>query len=620
MPSQTVTFQLRLPAGHDAMLDAWGALSGKVMRSLHGDLARIEAEAGDDAKAMRERRNALKSGTIARFKISGRQYNGIEAMLDGVHKSRKACLDLDIARLSEKVDRKAAAIAGIEKALAADRKAREGHAARVAAFRAKSRNAGKPDPQPTKSEARAMLDDPASRRFARHQAKRRLATLGAQLAEARADRAKTIPPIVFGGRRLLAARAQLHPNDAAGIAAWRTAWDAARSAQILLIGGSDEVFGNKSCKLVLEDAGEGAAPRLAMTLRLPDALRADGGTGRSMKDTAKGTGEADPRVLRIAGIDLPEFGRAQILEAIGRNTGGTVGEKGRIALTFRFVRDPDFRPGARTGAAALSAWRVCITLQEALPEMPRLERHARTMRLGIDVNARHLSLALVSPDGNVLETSDLPVPVTGPGFDGTRMTSERRRALLERAAIAVVDLAHAHGARLVLEALDFAQKKREIEMMKARHPGLGSPAYARMLNGFATAALMTAICRQAARKGVAVAFVNPAYTSLIGEVNFSRRSGLSRHRAAAIAIARRDAGFSERVNHVRGLRGRRNALPAPEEARRHVWRQWREVHRERTKSAAAARMSASLASRTPVLRLPGHERTEGQPSVAAGLS
>ena len=73
MPSQTVTFQLRLPAGFDAVLDAWGALSGKVLRSLHGDLARIEAEVGDDAKAVRDRRNALKTGTIARFRISARQ-------------------------------------------------------------------------------------------------------------------------------------------------------------------------------------------------------------------------------------------------------------------------------------------------------------------------------------------------------------------------------------------------------------------------------------------------------------------------------------------------------------------------------------------------------------------
>lgn len=617
MPSQTVTFQLRLPAGFDAVLDAWGALSGKVLRSLHGDLARIEAEVGDDAKAVRDRRNALKTGTIARFRISARQYNGIEAMLDGVHQSRKACLDRDIERMTEKVARKAAAVAGLEKALAADRKARDSHAARVAVFRAKPRNAGKPDPQPTKSEARALLDDRNTTRFALHQAKRRLGTLEAQLAEAKADRSRAVPPVVFGGRALLAKRATFHRNDLSGIAAWRAAWDAARSAQILLIGGSDEAFGNKSCKLVLDGVDGDGTPRLAMTLRLPDALRSDGGTGRVGKAALNDAGGVDPRVLHIPGIALPEFGRAQLLAAIGRNAGGSTGGKGRLALTFRFVRDPDFHPGRK---AALSAWRVCITLQEALPEAPRLEKRARTMRLGVDVNARHLSLALVSPDGNVLETRDLSVPVTGQAFDGRRMTSERRRALLEAAAIAVVDLALAHGARLVLESLDFVQKKREIEMMKARHPGLGSPAYARMLNGFATAALMTAICRRAARMGVAVAFVNPAYTSLIGEVNLSRRSGLSRHRAAAVAIARRDAGFSERVNHVRGLRGRRNALPAPEEARRHVWRQWREVHRERTKSAAAARKSASLESRTPDPRSPGLERTEGQPSVAAGLS
>jgi len=41
--------------------------------------------------------------------------------------------------------------------------------------------------------------------------------------------------------------------------------------------------------------------------------------------------------------------------------------------------------------------------------------------------------------------------------------------------------------------------------------------------------------------------VNPAYTSQIGKIEFGGRYGLSIHHAAAICIARRAAGFSEKL-------------------------------------------------------------------------
>jgi IS605 OrfB family transposase len=125
---------------------------------------------------------------------------------------------------------------------------------------------------------------------------------------------------------------------------------------------------------------------------------------------------------------------------------------------------------------------------------------------------------------------------------------------------------------IVIESLDFAAKKRDLE-------GSGA-GYARMLSSLAYAAIQTTLRRRAARAGVELVAVNPAYTSVIGRVNYARRYGLSAHCAAAVAIARRAAGLSERVNYVHGSRGRRNTLLTQSECRRHVWRQWARVRKD----------------------------------------
>jgi len=49
---------------------------------------------------------------------------------------------------------------------------------------------------------------------------------------------------------------------------------------------------------------------------------------------------------------------------------------------------------------------------------------------------------------------------------------------------------------------------------------------------------------------VEVIEVNPAYASTMGMVNFAHRYGISVHQGAAIAIARRSLGLSERPQRV----------------------------------------------------------------------
>ena len=123
---------------------------------------------------------------------------------------------------------------------------------------------------------------------------------------------------------------------------------------------------------------------------------------------------------------------------------------------------------------------------------------------------------------------------------------------------------------------------------------------------------------RATRMGVAVIDHNPAYTSLIGDVKFSARYGVSVHVSAACAIARRGMGLSERVpRHPRFSLGdgshvtlnppvRMGGQPAKVD-RRHVWKSWAKLAKVRHAAlaghfgSAKKRRSSVARSKDPVI-------------------
>ena len=80
------------------------------------------------------------------------------------------------------------------------------------------------------------------------------------------------------------------------------------------------------------------------------------------------------------------------------------------------------------------------------------------------------------------------------------------------------------------------------------------------------------------RHGVEVHRVNPAYSSVIGRVKFMERYGLSVHQAAALVLARRSLGFSERIPRRWACpvgNGVHVAFALPARKRvKHVWTYW----------------------------------------------
>jgi IS605 OrfB family transposase len=112
-------------------------------------------------------------------------------------------------------------------------------------------------------------------------------------------------------------------------------------------------------------------------------------------------------------------------------------------------------------------------------------------------------------------------------------------ALIGDAAAYIVEKATVSQKPLVLEKLNFQQKKRDL--------GGHTSAYKRMLSSFSYNRILQALYSRAYRHGIEVKQVNPAYTSLIGRIKFAKRYGLSIHQAAALTIGRRILGLSEKL-------------------------------------------------------------------------
>jgi len=163
-------------------------------------------------------------------------------------------------------------------------------------------------------------------------------------------------------------------------------------------------------------------------------------------------------------------------------------------------------------------------------------------------------------------------------------TTNQAKALIGDAAAQIVSIAEGAGKPIAVEKLDFAKKKAELERT--------DPRYARMLSSFACNKFVSSIKAAAYRVGVGVVEVNPAYTSVIGAVNHAQSNGISVHMGAALAIARRGLGLSERVPKRVAVVPARDGghvtfhLPARNDAK-HVWSQWAKV-RTSLKAALAA--------------------------------
>lgn len=378
-----------------------------------------------------------------------------------------------------------------------------------------------------------------------HQKKRRLATLRGRLDRLKADEASGTVRICFGGRKLFRAQLDLHSNGFQNRGQCKDAWEDARANQFFVLGSQDEVAGCQGCQTSM--AADGS---LSLKLRLPDAL-----TEYGKHVTIEGVRFAYGHESIVAALERSQ--RVQTTTAAGKPITKRIG----TALSYRFLRD-DF------------GWRVFVSVEV---EPPLRVTNRAVGAIGIDINADHLAVAEVDRFGNLVGAKRITTSTYG-------KSKPQTRAIAGDAAVAVAADAKAAGKPIVIEALDFQKRKAEL----GRH----CPAKARMLSSFPYGAMVASLIGACFRAGVEVIEINPAYTSVIGAVNHAQTKGISVHQSAAMAIARRGLGLSERPTTRTAVSPTRNgghvtfALPVRNRAK-HVWSFCNDVRRRLTAAHVA---------------------------------
>ena len=368
-----------------------------------------------------------------------------------------------------------------------------------------------------------------------HQKRRRLGNLQDRLGKLEGDIQSGRVRLCFGTRRLWRKQHNLKANGYSSHEEWLRDWRVARSDEFFVLGSRDETAGCQLCVASVDDDGS-----LTLRLRLPDCLAGE-----------------QAKYLVIPGVRF-KYGHEQVLAALESNSEYTAfrrryGEKAvrqsglGQAISYRFKRDG-------------KGWRVFVTTQ--MVKAPVVTERSLGA-IGVDVNADHLAVAETDASGNPVNSFSVPLVTYG-------KSRRQAEAIIGNAVASVVAYAREAGKPIVLEKLDFRQKKAVLEGE--------SPRYSRMLSSFSYARVRACFLSRGIRQGVEVYQVNPAFSSVMGRVKFMERYGLSVHQAAALVLARRFLGCSEGIpcQRICPVSGEvRVAFSVPARKRvKHVWTLW----------------------------------------------
>ncbi len=353
--------------------------------------------------------------------------------------------------------------------------------------------------------------------------RRRWQRLEARAARLRADLARGRVHVCRGGKVLARHRHHLAVCRLTE-AAWRTRWESAR-AFIHANGESGKRYGNETIRVYPGEDGS-----LVVEIDLPPALAqfANGPHGRYRLRARpfayrSGEWEAHIRAHRACAYD--------IVYAAERN---------------RWYLDASFTP---------------VTF----PTVPRwvdLRAQRGVKVLGVDLNGGHLSCAVLDGAGNPCDHPvDIPLGVRD-------LPVSTRDGHLRAALSAVLHLAREHGCHAIAcEFLDFEDARAT-----SREQGQFGPRVRATILGIPTAQVRDRLERMAARAGLVVVYVDPAYSSIWGARYWQRaldcaRQAATRHHAAAVVLGRRALGHSaRRREEVTALHRRMEAASASADA------------------------------------------------------
>ena len=314
--------------------------------------------------------------------------------------------------------------------------------------------------------------------------------------------------ISFGGQNFFKKQHNLKETAYKNHAEWKAHWDLKRNGSSFWIGSKDETNGNQNASYDILSG--------TLKLRVPPCLEDKYGKYVSVF------------------LKFDEKQKSYLQDAL------TAG----IAISYRFAEKIDKtrsgnlikRYDERGNFAGYQTTHFCYASFDA-PEPAKIKTSPFMGVIGIDLNEDHLAIVEVDRHGNYKSQYTMPFNMKG-------RTTEQRGAILGDHIANICDLALKLGKPIVIEKLDFYVKKQNL-----REKGKGA-FYNRMISSFLYADFNKRISSRARKVGVEIIRENPAFTSVIGAYKFRGYSSLSNHHLAALVIARRALGFSERPKIV----------------------------------------------------------------------
>ncbi|NET27976.1 hypothetical protein [Okeania sp. SIO1I7] len=193
-----------------------------------------------------------------------------------------------------------------------------------------------------------------------------------------------------------------------------------------------------------------------------------------------------------------------------------------------------------------------VHLSTYVPEIPVVHTRKNGC-LGIDFNADSVSVTYVKWDGNIEYLKEIP-------YKWKNQTTGKRQASMRNIVCQFVLLAEFFECAIAIEYLDFSKKK-------AKMSGY-CQIYNEMLILLSTGIFRETISSRCRRFGVELIKVNPAFTSVIGMINYMGKYGLNSGTTAALVIGRRSLKLSEKIP---------KCLLRPEDVNKHDRSHWRRV-------------------------------------------
>ena len=300
--------------------------------------------------------------------------------------------------------------------------------------------------------------------------------------------------LCFGGKKLLKQRHSLKTNEE--IELWKEQWFDKRHEQVLFVGSHDETQGNMNCQLRYKD------DKFSLKIRIPYC----------MED------KYQTESIILENIQIPKKYKESVLNEVLKHQSK---DDERNALSFRIIRHKD------------NQFYIHIGLNSNKKEIVTSNYNGL---IGVDINPDHLAVIEIDGKGNFLNSLMLPM-------DLENKSTGQRKNIIYAALHKLKDYALLKQKDIVIENLNFKQKRSALSSNN-------NPQYARMLSGFAYQQIIQGIQVLGYKHGINIKMVNPAYTSLLGEIKYSTQLGLSTHMSAAYVIARRGYEYKEKLKKL----------------------------------------------------------------------